>query len=196
MKHLNDRLTVSGIIVDATTRQPLRQATVRSLRVGALTDSLGWFSYSLTGADSLSVHVEKTGYSSVVLTLPATDKLVHFIVMPSHTGSEVCPLVITGQRPLPRAIALHLHDLSTGRPLNGRVSVTTDYWITGETTTSVMVHSDSGIRVFVTKPGPYTLTVSRTHFVTWRRTVFVPPNPCDSKSVIETKIDGYMLPIE
>ncbi|MCX7726239.1 MAG: carboxypeptidase regulatory-like domain-containing protein, partial [Chitinispirillaceae bacterium] len=103
--------TVSGIVKDSTSGNPLNGAIVRLTRGNTTlrdtTDAEGKFSFSEVTADSYTVRITMNGY---------TEKNIRLTV-----GSEPVNIEILLVKPITTAVSGVVKDSSTGTPLNGAI---------------------------------------------------------------------------
>lgn len=136
------------------------------------TDSLGKCCVSYTAAGSYTITISQTGFSNYVTTLTATCATQNITATMSPAGPYTLNVLVTG----------------CGGAMDGvLVSVTDGVGFTGTCTTTL-----TGCSISVPALGTYTVTASRSRFVTQTVTVSV-SNPCSATSrTINLVIDtGY-----
>jgi hypothetical protein len=90
--------TISGYISDAKTGERLIGANIYepSLRIGATTNTYGFYSFSFATSDSIRLLISYVGYQSIILRLaPRQDENLNINLQPSVTLGEV---LITASR--------------------------------------------------------------------------------------------------
>jgi hypothetical protein len=199
LSYQGERVDVSGILVDLATERPLVHALISTPRPGggpgpgALSDSLGWFRYSIPMQDSVEILVQLIGHSPVSVVLTSRVSSKSFAMFASPTS--LCPLTVTGGAGRVPRVSLTFRDVRSREVIGGTVALTIDNWNTGETVKAQVAGSNVAEPPTLQIPGVYTVTAEvqdyRPQVI---RKLLVHRDPCHSAYILDQHIDAWLIP--
>jgi hypothetical protein len=200
LSYEGDRVYVAGVLVDLVSEQPLRHAQVStpggsgSPEVGTLSDSLGWFRYSIQARDSVHITIALIGYSPVSLVLTPRASSKSFVMLESVMSS--CPFIVTGRAESVPEIRVTLRDVRTGEPTQRPATLKIYDWHGGEVLRTQVTGSGTAVPSTLQTPGVYTLTAEAEGYrPTLVRKVLIRRDPCNSAFLLAQHIDAWLIPV-
>lgn len=140
--------TVTGMVVDASTNQPLAGVSVVSGQLSATTTNTGEFTVSNIPSGSQTITFSLSGYSTSTVTVNVT---AGSIINIGTIGLSVNPT--TG------IIQGIVTDASNGQPLSGAIIT-----VTGQATWTVATSTEGSYKITDITPGSVTVSASKTGY--------------------------------
>lgn len=193
-----DSSLISGVLVDAATGHPVREAITRVGERGMLSDDDGWFRFHVPQSNDGPLVIEKIGFVKLELSLSDLDRFesVYFRTRAfEYCDFVVAPGQVVPQSRRPGLFTLILRDLTTGTRMATPVEVSVVWFDEGTEPLTLEGDAEAQMIFNLSGPGAFELRMSAHGYADavsgpW----LAPTDPCAANGVDDVTHLEWLLP--